>query len=137
MTAKVGMSKIDGAATSCTGGVRGGTIVVSVLGAETPTTSLPKGALLHSVTRLILTAPEAVWELKLSSLTSLAKYNAFGQAVFSFFYIGWALGGKDMWDPIITGWKEGGRRGRGMSNEEVLLKTSADSARSEASFHSK
>ena len=113
VTAKVGVPKIDDATISCTRGVRRGTVIVSMLSAEAPTTGLPEGALFNPMTRFILTTPQAVQELDFCSPTSFTEYNAGFQIVFSPFHGRWALCGKNTWNPIITGWKKEGRRGRG------------------------
>jgi len=81
------MSEVDKAAISCAGSVRGGAVVVGVLGTKTPTASLPKGALFNPVTRIILIAPEAIWELELSFSMLLAKDSVALQTIFPFFHI--------------------------------------------------
>jgi len=68
--------KVNETAVSCTGVVGGGTLIVSMLGAETPATSLPNGAFFDPVTRRILIAPEAVWEDDVISPTSFAEDSA-------------------------------------------------------------
>ena len=106
------MPKIDKTAVSCARIVRGGAIIVGMLGAKTPVASLPQGALFNPMTRFILIASEAVWELDFVSLTSFAKYCTVFPTVFSLFNIGWALGSEDMWNLIITGGnKESGGEG--------------------------
>ena len=106
------MPKVDKAVINTAGIMRGGTIVVSVLGTKTPAAGLPKGAIFDNVTRSVMVALETVGELNLSSLTPLAKYSAVFQTVFSFFNVRWALGGENVWDPIITGGKkESGGKG--------------------------
>jgi len=57
------------------GSVRRGAIIVSMLGAEAPMTSLPEGAFFGAVVRTAFIASEAVWELGFCSLMSLAKYS--------------------------------------------------------------
>jgi len=131
------VSKVDEAAVSCTGIVGGGTLVVSVLGTETPTTGFPQGALLDPVTRFILIAPKAIWKDDVISPMSLPKYGAILQTVFSFFNIRWALGGENAWDPIITGRDKECGGGRGTRSKEVLLKTSADRTGGKVSFYYK
>jgi len=131
------VSKVDEAAVSCTGIVGGGTLVVSMLGTEAPTTGFPQGAFLDPVTRCVLIAPKAVRKDDVISPTSLSKHCAILQAVFSFFDVRWALGGENVWDPIITGRKKECGGGRGTRSEEVLLETSTNRTRGEASFHYK
>ena len=132
---KIGVPKVDKAAVSCTGVMGGGTLVVSVLSTKAPAACLPKGVLLDPVTRCILIAPEAVWEGDVVSLTPLAKYGTVFKTVFSLFNIGWALGSKNSWNPIITGRKKESGRGRGTRGKKVLLKTGVDRTRSKTSFY--
>ena len=129
------MPKVNKAAVNCTGIMGGGTLVVSMLGTEAPATGLPQGTLLDPVTGCILIAPEAIWEDDVVPPTSLTKYDAVLQIVFSLFNIRWALGGKNTWNPIITGWKEKGRGGRGICGKEMLLKTGANRTGGKASFY--
>jgi len=68
--------KVNKAAVSCTGIVGGGTLVVSMLGAKTPTTGLPKGAFFNPVAGRILIAPEAVRENNVVSPTSFSEDSA-------------------------------------------------------------
>ena len=49
---------------------------MSMLGAETPATGLPKGAFFDPVTRRVVIAPEAVWENDVVSPTSFTKDSA-------------------------------------------------------------
>jgi len=129
------MPKVDKAAINTAGIMGRGTLVVSMLGAEAPAASLPQGAVFDDVTRGVVVAFETVGELDLSSPTLLAKYGAVFKTVFSLFNIGWALGSKNSWNPIITGRKKESGRGRGMRGEKVLLKTGVDRTRSKTSFY--
>ena len=129
------MPKVNKVAINTAGIMRGGTIVVSMLGTKTPAASLPKGAIFDNVTRSVVVAFETIGELDLSSSTPLAKYGAVFQAVFSFFDIRWTLGGENAWDPIIMGGKKESGGGRGTCGKEVLLETGTDCTRSKASFH--
>jgi len=115
------VSKIDEAAVSCARDVRGGAIIVGMLGAKTPATSLPQGALFNPMTRFVLIASEAVWELDFVSLTSFAKYCTMFQTVFSFFDIRWALGSEE-WNLIIAGRNKKSGGGRGTYGKKMLLK---------------
>ena len=72
ITAKVRVPKVNEASVSRARVMGGGAIVMSMLGAKTPATSLPKGAIFDDVTRNILVASEAVWKLECSSPTSFA-----------------------------------------------------------------
>ena len=110
---------------------------MNVLGAKAPAASLPEGAILNGVTRSVVVASETIGKLDSSSSTSLAKYHATFQSVFSFFYIGWPLSGENTWDPIITGGKEEGRGGRGTCGKEVLLEAGAVCTGSKVPFHYK
>ena len=110
---------------------------MSMLGAKTPVAGLPKGAFFDPVAGCVLVAPETVWENDLVSLMPLAKYGATFQTVFSFLDIRWALGSKNMWDPIITGWYKEGRGGRGTCGKEMLLKTGADCTGGKSPFYYK
>jgi len=75
VAAKVGVPKVDEAAVSCAGEVRGGAVVVSMLSAETPATGLPEGAFFDCMTQGILVALKAIWECDFVSLMSFAKYS--------------------------------------------------------------
>ena len=66
------MPKVDEAAIGTAGVVGGGALVVSVLGAKAPLAGLPQGALFDHVPGLVSTAPEAVRELGLGSMSPLA-----------------------------------------------------------------
>jgi len=68
------VSEIDKAAVGCARKMGGGTVVMSVLSAETPATSLPKGAFFSCMTQGVLIALKAIWERNLVSPTSLTKY---------------------------------------------------------------
>jgi len=70
------MPKVDKAAINTAGIMGRGTLVVSVLGAETPATSFPKGEILNDVTQSVMVAFETIRELDLSSPTPLTKYCA-------------------------------------------------------------
>ena len=129
------MPKIDEAVVDTAGIVGGGALVVSVLGTKAPVAGLPKRAIFNDVTRSVVVAFKTVGELDLSSPTLLAKYGAVFKTVFSLFNIGWALGSKNSWNPIITGRKKESGRGRGMRGEKVLLKTGVDRTRSKTSFY--
>jgi len=131
------MSEVDETAVNAAGIIRGGALVVSVLGAEAPAASLPQGTVFDDVTRGVVVALETVGELDLSSPASLAKYSTVFKTFFSFFDVGWTLGGEDAWDPIITGGKEESGGGRGTCSKKVLLKAGADSTGSKMSFHYK
>jgi len=74
ITAEVGVPEIDKAAISGARKIRGGAIVMSMLGTEAPATGLPKGAFFNNVTRSVVVALEAIWEGEVSSPSSLAKY---------------------------------------------------------------
>jgi len=89
------MPEVNEAAINTAGIMGGGTIIVSVLGAKTPATSLPKGAIFDDMTRSVMIALETVRELDLSSPTLLTEYSAVFQTVFSFFNIRWTLGSED------------------------------------------
>ena len=54
----------------------GGTLVVSMLGAETPATGLPKGSFFNPVTRCVVIALETVWESDIVSPTSFTEDSA-------------------------------------------------------------
>ena len=123
------MPKVDKAAIGAAGIVGGGALIVSVLGAETPPAGLPQRAFFDRMPGFISTAPEAVGKLGFGSVSPFAQDGTAFQVVFPWFNIGWSLSGKDAWDALTAGGKESGcRRGRGASDEEVLLKTSADGA---------
>ena len=94
-----------------------------------------RGSFFNPIIRTVLVASKAIQELELGSPMPLAKYSAALLAIFSFFYIRWTLCCKDMQDPIITGGKKEGGRGRGASGKKVLLETGADGTRSEALLH--
>ena len=115
------MPKVDEAVISCTGVMRRGAIVVSMLGAKAPAASLPKGTLLNPMTGFVLIAPETIREFDLVSPMSLAEYCATFSTVF-FFDIRWALGSEDTWNPMVTSRDEEGRGGRGTCGKEMLLK---------------
>ena len=91
ITPKIWVSEVDEATIALASIVRGGTLIVGMLGAEAPPTGLPQGAFFYCVPRLVGTAPEAVWEFGLCPVTSLAQHSASCQVVFSWFYIGWSL----------------------------------------------
>ena len=129
------MSKIDKATISGTRVMGGRTLVVSMLGTKTPAAGLPKGAFFNPMTGCILIAPETVGEDNVISPTSLAKHSTIFQTVFSFFDIGWTLGGENTWNSM-RGKKESGG-GRGTCGEEVLLEASVDCARGETSLYYK
>jgi len=107
---------------------------MGMLHAETPAASLPKGTFFDHMTRVILIALETIRERDFSSPTSFAKYYAAFLAVFSFFNIRWTLGGEDMWDLIIMGWKKKSRGGRGASGKKMLLEVGTNHARGEVLF---
>ena len=132
------MPKVDEAAIGAAGVMGGGALVVSVLGAEAPSTGLPQGAFFNRMPRFVSVTPEAIRELGLGSMPSLAQDGAALQVVLSWFHIGWPLSGKDARNMLVTGREEGGCRRRwGAGDKEVLLETSADSARHKAALHCK
>ena len=131
------MPKVDKAVINTAGVMRGGALIVSVLGAEAPAASLPQGAVFDDVTRGIMVAFETVGELDLSSPTPLAEYGAVFKIVFSFFDIGWSLGSKNTWDLIITSWIKKGGGGRGTCGKKVLLEVGANCTRSKTLFYYK
>jgi len=126
------MPKVDEAVTGCAGSMRGGAIVVSMLGAKTPTTSFPKGAFFNPMAWGVLIAPQAIWELDLSSLALLAEYCTALQVIFSFFHVRWSLSSEDVWDPIIMGGNEESGGGRRTCGKEMLLESGANGARGKA-----
>ena len=126
---------MDEAVVGCAGKVGGGTIVVSMLGTEAPTTSLPKGAFFNCMSRGVLIAPEAVWEGKLCSPSPFAKYCAAFYIVFPFFDVRWSLSGENSWDPIITGGKKEGRGRWGARSKKMLLETGSYCAGGQASLY--
>ena len=117
------MPKVDEAAIDTAGIMGGGAVVVSMLGTKTPVASLPKRAVFDDMARSVMVALETIRELDLSSLTSLAKYDAVFQTVFSFFNIRWALGSENVWNSVITSGEKESGGGRGMCGKNVLLKT--------------
>jgi len=131
------VSKVNKAAVNTAGIMRGGALVVSVLGAEAPAAGLPQGTLLNPMTRCVLIASEAIWEDNTVPSTPLAEYTAILQTVFSFFDVRWTLGGENVWDPIITGWKKESGGGRGTCGKKVLLEAGANRARGKASLYYK
>ena len=66
------MPKVDEAAIGAAGIMGGRTLIVSVLGAKTPPTGLPQGALFDCVPGLVSAASEAVRELGLGPVSPLA-----------------------------------------------------------------
>jgi len=69
------MPKVDKAAINTAGIVRGGGVIVSMLGTKTPTASLPKGTIFNNMTRSVMVTLETIRELDLScSPMLLAKY---------------------------------------------------------------
>ena len=82
------------------------------------------------------TAPKAVRELGLGSMSSLAQNGAALQVIFSWLHVGWSLSGEDTWNMLGARRKEGSCRRRwGAGDKEVLLEASTDGARCEAAFH--
>ena len=59
---EVGVPEIDEAVIGTAGVVGGGALIVSMLGAKIPLTGLPQGAFFDCMSRLISTAPKAIWE---------------------------------------------------------------------------
>ena len=106
------MPEVDKAAIGAAGVVGGGALVVSMLGAETPLTSLPQGALFDCMPGLVGAAPEAVRKLGLGPMSPFAQDSAALQVVLSWPYIRWPLGSKDAQDVLTAGRKESGCRRR-------------------------
>ena len=129
------MPKVNEAAVNCTGVVRRGALIVSVLSTEAPAARLPEGTVFDNMAGSVVIALETVRELELSSLTPFTKHGVSFKTVFSFFDIRWALGSEDTWDPIITGGKKEGGGGRRTRGKEMLLEASANRTRSETSLH--
>ena len=130
------MPEVDKAVVGTAGIVGGGALVVSMLGAEAPLTSLPQGAFFDHMPRLVSAAPKAVGELGLGPMLPLAQDSAALQVILSWLYIGWPLSGKDAWDTLVARGEEGshGRR-RGAGDKEVLLEAGTDGTRHEVSLH--
>ena len=123
------MPEVDEAAIGTAGVMGGGTLIVSMLSAEAPLTGFPQRAFFNRMPRLVGTAPEAVRKLGFGSMSPLAQNSMVLQVILSWFYISWPLSGEDAWDVLIVGREESGcGRGRGVGNEQVLLKAGADGA---------
>ena len=121
------MPKVDETAVGAARVVGGGALIVSVLSAKAPPASLPQGAFFDRVPWLISTALEAIRELGFGSMPPLAQNSAALQVVFSWLHVGWPLSGENAGDALTAGGKGSGyRRGRGTSDEEVLLEASAN-----------
>ena len=130
------MPKVDEAAIGTAGVMGGGALIVSVLSAETPLASLPQGAFLNCMPRLVSTAPEAIRELGLGSMSPLAQDSTALQVVFSWLHVGWSLSGENAWDVLVMRRKEGSCRRRwGAGDKEVLLEAGANGTGCEAAFH--
>ena len=130
------MPKVNEAAIGAAGIVGGGALIVSVLGTETPPAGLPQGAFFNRMPWLVSTAPKAVWELGLGSMSPLTQDSAALQVVFSWFHVGWPLSGEDTWDVLVTRREEGGRRRRwGAGYEKVLLEAGTNGAGCKAALH--
>ena len=130
---ELGVRKGDDATLAVTQGVRRIAIVVRVLGAETPATSLPERALLSTVVRGGVAAAEAIREIGFGAPTPLTQDLSAREAVFSRLNVGWPLSSENARDK--RGAVDGdGWHGRGASGEEVLLKARSHRATCEISF---
>ena len=119
------MPKVDEAAIGAAGIMGGGAFVVGVLGAEAPSASFPQRALFDCVPGLVSTAPEAIGELGLGSISPLTQNSAALQVVLPWLHVGWPLSSENAWDALtMRGGKNYGRRGWGAANEEMLLEAS-------------
>ena len=83
---------------------------MSMLSAETPPAGLPQGALFDRVPGLVSAASEAVRELGLDSMSSLAQDSAALQVILSWLYVGWSLSSEDARDTLAARGEEGGCR---------------------------
>ena len=123
------MPEIDKAATGTAGVMEGGALIVSVLGTEAPPASLPQGAFFDRMPGLVGTAPKAVGELGLGSMSPLAQDGAALQVILPQLYVRWSLSGEDARNALTAGGKEGGCRRRwGAGDKEMLLETGTDGA---------